>query len=69
MQHLMFEFESQAAMEEAAKRLWEHHGVSGEMSARPLPGGRWRLEIHAEKELRTNTLEKYDQFRVEPGSD
>lgn len=69
MQHLTFEFDSRDAMEEAAKRLWEHHGVSGEMGARPLPGGRWRLEIHAEKDVRQSTLEKYEQFRVEPGAD
>lgn len=69
MQQLIFEFETREAMEDAARRLWEHHGVSGEMGARPMPGGRWRLEIHAEKELRPAVLEKYEPFRVEPGAD
>jgi hypothetical protein len=67
MKSLAFEFESEQELRETVKKMWEGHGVSGEMAIRPIAGGRWRLEIHAEKELRESTLEKFATYRVEAG--
>lgn len=52
-------------MRETVKKLWDHHNVSGEMSIRPLAGGKWRVEIHAEKDLRESTLQKFAEYRIE----
>lgn len=65
MQYLVFEFPTEQEMRETVKKLWESHNVSGEMAVRPLPGDRWRVEIHAEKDLRESTLEKYAEYRIE----
>lgn len=65
MQYLVFEFPSEKEMRETVKKLWDHHNVSGEMSIRPLAGGKWRVEIHAEKDLRESTLQKFAEYRIE----
>jgi hypothetical protein len=67
MQVLAFEFDTEKEMRDTVKKLWETHGVSGELSTRPLSNNRWRLEINSEKELRESTLEKFAQWRVEAG--
>jgi hypothetical protein len=67
MQYLIFEFASEAEMREVAKKLWDGHGITGEMHMHPVVGGKWRLEIASEKELRDSTLEKFAQYRVEAG--
>lgn len=67
MQHLVFECDNEEALKEVAEKLWHGLGVTGEMSGRPLPGGRWRLEVHSEKELREASLEKVKEYRVEVG--
>lgn len=63
MQHLVFEFENEKDCREIAKKLMEQYGVSGEIHFQPMPGGRWRLQVHSEKDLRESTLEKFAQFR------
>lgn len=65
MQYLSFEFDNEKDMRETIKKLWEAHGVTGEVSARPLSNNRWRLEVASEKDLRDSTLEKFAAFRVE----
>lgn len=65
MQHLVFEFPTEKEMRDTVQKLWEGHGVSGEMSYRPASGGKWRLEVYSEKELRDSTLEKFAPYRVE----
>lgn len=67
MQVLAFEFESEKELRDTVNRMWDGLGVSGELSVRPISGGRWRLEITAEKELRESTLDKFAQYRVEAG--
>lgn len=65
MQHLVFEFPSEKEMRETVNKLWEGLNVSGELSARPASGGKWRVEIYNEKDLRESVLEKFATYRVE----
>ncbi len=67
MQQMVFEADSKEQLQELADKLWNQHGVSGEMSIRPLAGNRWRLEVMPEKDVRDSVLEKFAQFRVEAG--
>lgn len=67
MQYMTFEFASEAELRDVARKLWEGHGVTGEMHSRAVGGGKWRLEIASEKELRDTTLEKFASYRVETG--
>jgi len=67
MQYLVFEFDNEATAREVADKLWKQHNVSGELSLRPVSGGRWRMEITSETDLRESTLEKYAAYRVESG--
>lgn len=69
MRYLVFEFDSETEMREVARKLWDHYGVTGEMGMRPLPGGKWRLSVNSEKDLRESTLEKFSQYRVEVAGD
>lgn len=62
------EFEERDAMEETAEKLWNKHGVTGEMEKTPLDEGRWRLTIHSEKQLRDNTIESLKGTRVKAGT-
>lgn len=65
MRYFVFEFEGEKDMRETAKKLWDHHGVTGEMAMNPLQNGKWRLSVNSEKDLRDSTLEKFAQYRVE----
>lgn len=67
MQHVVYEFENEEIMREVIEKLWNQHGVTGEMSVRPSTGGRWRMEMMSEKDVRESTLEKYASYRVEAG--
>lgn len=67
MQYLTFEFDNEQDLEQVIRRLWDQMGVTGELASRPLAGGRWRLEVQSEKDLRESTLEKLKQWRVEVG--
>lgn len=67
MQHMVFEAESKEQLQEVADKLWNNHGVSGEMALRPVANNRWRLEITAEKDIKDAVTEKFAQFRVEAG--
>lgn len=64
MQHLIFEFPTEKECRETVAKLWEGHNVSGEMAYRPV-GGKWRLEVYSEKEMRDSTLEKFAAYRTE----
>lgn len=65
MQYLTFEFDKESEMREVARRLWNGLGVTGELHMIPQPGGRWRLIVNSEKELRESTLKQFDAFRVD----
>jgi hypothetical protein len=65
MQTLTLEFDSQADLDDATRHLWDRLGVTGELVAKPLPDGRWRLQVVSEKPLRGPTLEKLRGRRVE----
>lgn len=58
------EFDAEEAMREAAEVLWKKHNITGEMTMRRTSEGRWRLEVHSEKNLRPQTLEKIGGERV-----
>lgn len=65
MQYLSFEFDHEKDMRETIKKLWEAHGVTGEVAVRPLANNRWRMDVTSEKDLRDSTLEKFNTYRVE----
>ncbi|HEY8348050.1 MAG TPA: hypothetical protein VIL07_12415 [Symbiobacteriaceae bacterium] len=67
METLTFEFESEKELRDVVKKLWDNIGVTGELAIRPLGGGRWRMELTPERELRSSTLEKLAPYRVETG--
>lgn len=67
METLAFEFDTEKELRDTVKKLWEGLNVTGELAVRPLNGGRWRLEVTPEKELRESTLEKLSPYRVEMG--
>lgn len=69
MQYLTFEFDTKEKMQEIVKKLWENHGVTGELHVVPLASDRWRVEVSSEKDLRESALEKFADFRVESGDD
>lgn len=69
MQHLVFEFTNPKECRDVAKKLMEQYGVTGEIHFQPLPQGRWRLQVHSEKDLRESTLEKFAQYRAEAIAD
>ncbi len=58
MQSIVLEFETEAAMREALRHVWEKLAVSGEAVAQQLPEGGYRLEIVAEKPLKASTMDK-----------
>lgn len=58
IQSFGFEFESEEEMLSVADKLWKKHGVTGEMEMYPVKEGKWRLNVHSEKQVRDSTLEK-----------
>lgn len=69
MQYLVFEFDNQKECREVARKLMDQYGVTGEIHFQPLPGGRWRLQVNSEKELRESTLDKFAQYRRDESAD
>lgn len=76
IQSFGLEFDTEEEMLETAKKLWNVHKVTGEMEMVALPNGKWRLNIHSEKQLRDSTLEKLNgrlvtvkMDTVDPGVD
>lgn len=67
MQTLTWEFDSQDELRAAAHKLWDEMKVTGEMSIRPIGDGRWRLELHSEKDVRESALEKIPGKRITVG--
>jgi len=59
------EFDSKKEMNKAAKKLWKKHDITGEMEIVRLDEGRWRLNVHSEKNLRDSTISKLAGKRVE----
>jgi hypothetical protein len=55
---ITLEFDDEVEVREEAERLWRKHKISGEIGIRPVGGGRWRLELNAERELKQSTVEK-----------
>lgn len=58
MQSVVLEFETEAAMQDALRHVWDKLAVSGEAIAQQLPEGGFRLEIVSERPLKANTLDK-----------
>lgn len=67
MQTIVMEFDNEQQMREAQSRLWDKEKVTGEMGAKPLAGGRWRLELITEKPIKESLLEKLPGKVVQPG--
>lgn len=61
-------FDTEEALRQGARRLITKHGVTGEIEMKPLPGGKWLLEVSSEKDLRDTTLEKLQGKRVDAAS-
>lgn len=58
---------SEQDVEAMVQRLRSQYGVTGEMHARPIDGGGWRLVVHSEKNLRDATIEKLQGTRMDTG--
>lgn len=57
-------FDTEEAVRQGARRLMTKLGVTGEIQVRPLPDGKWLLEVSSEKVLRDSALEKLPGTRV-----
>jgi hypothetical protein len=64
MTTIVYEFDSQAELEQVLTHLWDRLAIGGEVVVHPLPEGTFRLEIVTEKPLRPATLEKLPGRRV-----
>ncbi len=62
------EFEKEDELRQVARRLVTRYGITGEIEMRPMPSGKWLLEVSSEKDLRDSTLEKLSGTRVDPGA-
>ncbi len=58
------EFDDEATLRKAVDKLWEKHEISGELEIRPLESGKWRLQVHSEKQLRDSTIDSLGGKRV-----
>ena len=65
MQSIVLEFDTETALQDAMRHVWEKLATSGEAVTQRLPEGRFRLEIVAEKPLKTTTLDKLGGRLVE----
>lgn len=68
IQSFALEFDNEQEMLKIADKLWNHHNVTGEIEMLPLSDGRWRINVHSEKQLRDSTLEKLEGKRVQARS-
>jgi hypothetical protein len=57
-------FDTEEALRQGARRLGKF-GVTGEIEMRPLPSGKWLLEVSSEKDLRDTALEKLEGQRID----
>lgn len=62
------EFDDEESMRRAAKKLWEKHEITGELDMTSLGDGRWRLDVHSEKNVRDVTIEALGGTRVKARS-
>jgi len=58
-------FDTEEALRQGARRLVGKFGVTGEIEMRPLPSGKWLLEVSSEKDLRDTALEKLEGQRID----
>lgn len=65
---LALEFDDETALRQAVDKLWNKHGITGELELQRLATGRWRLDIHSEKPLRPNTIESLGGEQVKARS-
>lgn len=66
MQSIALEFATEEDLNEAT-RLIDRLNVTGEVAIRPLGGGRWRMDIHAERPIRESSLERLKARRLSAG--
>lgn len=62
------EFDDEASMRAAVKRLWEKLEITGEIEVNPAEEGRWRMDVHSEKTVRDTTIESLGGTRVKARS-
>ncbi|HPT83705.1 MAG TPA: hypothetical protein PLM25_07435 [Limnochordia bacterium] len=65
MHSIALEFTSEEEMRAVADRLWNKHGVTGELEMFQTPSGTFRLHIYAEKPIKESILEKLPGKRVQ----
>lgn len=58
------EYATEEEVHRAADHLWCKLQVTGEVSVKPTPDGRWYLEVASEKDLTAQTLEKLGGVRL-----
>ncbi len=56
MFNFTIEFDNESDLQETTRSLLSVHGITGEIGARRLKDGRWRLEVYAERRVTENLL-------------
>lgn len=62
------EFADEKTLRKAVDKLWDKHEISGELEIQPLDEGKWRLQVHSEKQVRESTIESLGGTRVKARS-
>lgn len=62
---IALEFESEQEMQAVADKLWNKHGISGELEMFQTSNGTFRLHIYSEKPIKESLLEKLPGKRVQ----
>lgn len=64
MYSIAFEFETEKEMLHVADQLWKKYGLTGEQEMYPA-GGRYRLHVFSEKQIKDSILEKLPGKKVQ----
>lgn len=64
MYSIAFEFETEKEMLQVANQLWKKHGITGEQEMYQS-GGRYRLHIYSEKQIKESILEKIPGKKIQ----
>lgn len=65
MNTIALEFATEQEMQAAADKLWNRHGITGELEMFQTPSGTFRLHVYSEKPIRESLIEKLPGKRVQ----
>lgn len=65
MNTIALEFATEEEVRAAADKLWNKHGITGELEMFQTSSGAWRLHIYSEKPIKESILEKLPGKRVQ----